>query len=76
MLKDGDSPWCSNFQVESIMLDHKDGTLLTLVNWTNAPVKNLEVEVRMKDAPKTVRTVSGHRNLAFTAKGGVRHLSA
>jgi hypothetical protein len=63
--------YCSTELVESIVLDHKDGTLLTLVNWTNAPVKNLEVEVRMKDAPKTVRTVSGQRNLAFTAKDGV-----
>ena len=26
---------------------------------------------RMKDAPKTVRTVSGQRNLAFTARDGV-----
>ena len=60
-----------NSLVESIVLDHKDGTLLTLVNWTNAPVKDLEVQVRMKDAPKTVRTVSGQRNLEFTAKDGV-----
>ena len=62
---------CSENTVESIVLDHKDGTLLTLVNWTNAPVKDLEVQVRMKDAPKTVRTVSGQRNLEFTAKDGV-----
>ncbi|MSQ95605.1 MAG: hypothetical protein EXR98_13740 [Gemmataceae bacterium] len=62
---------CSKNLVESIVLDHKDGTLLTLVNWTNGPVKNLEVQVRMKDAPKTVRTVSGQCNLAFTAKDGV-----
>jgi hypothetical protein len=58
-------------EVESIVLDHKNGTLLTLVNWTNGPVKDLEVHVRMKDAPKTVRTVSGQRNLVFTAKDGV-----
>ena len=57
--------------VESIVLDHKDGMLLTLVNWTNAPVKDLEVQVRMKDAANAVRTVSGQRNLAFTAKDGV-----
>ena len=62
---------CSRDFIESIVLEHKDGTLLTLVNWTNAPVKDLEVQVRMKDAPKTVRTVSGQRNLAFTAKDGV-----
>jgi hypothetical protein len=65
------SATCSNNFVESIVLDHKDGTLLTLVNWTNTPVKDLEVQVRMKDAPKTVRTVSGQRNLDFTHKDGV-----
>jgi hypothetical protein len=57
--------------IESIVLDHKDGTLLTLVNWTNGPVKDLEVQVRMKDAPKTVRTVSGQRNLDFKHNDGV-----
>lgn len=62
---------CSTELVESIVLDHKDGTLLTLVNWTNEPVKGLEVQVRMKDAPKSVRTVSGQREVPFTAKGGV-----
>ena len=53
------------------VLDHKDGTLVTLVNWTNAPVKDLKVEVRMDGAVKTVRTVSGQRELAFTAANGV-----
>jgi hypothetical protein len=62
---------CSMPLMESILLDHKDGTLLTLVNWTNGPAKDLEVKVRMQDAPKTVRSVSGQRNLAFTAKDGV-----
>jgi hypothetical protein len=57
--------------VESIVLDHKDGTLLTLVNWTNGPVKDLEMQVRMKDTPKTVRTVTDQRNLDFTARDGV-----
>lgn len=58
-------------RIERIVLDHKDGTLVTLVNWTNAPVKDLEVQVRMPYAPKIVRTVSGQRNLDFTAKDGV-----
>jgi hypothetical protein len=62
---------CSDRFVESIVVDHKEGTLVTLVNWTNGPVKNLEVQVRVKDAPKTVRTVSGQRNLDFTHKDGV-----
>ncbi|MBI2803441.1 MAG: hypothetical protein HYX68_00475 [Planctomycetes bacterium] len=62
----------SNPHVEGIVIDHKGGTLLTLVNWTNAKVLNMiEIEVRMKDSPKTVRTVSGQRNLAFTHKDGI-----
>jgi hypothetical protein len=62
---------CSNPLVESIVLDDKTGTLLTLVNWTNGPVKDVEVRVRMKDAPKTVRTISGQRDLEFSAKDGI-----
>jgi hypothetical protein len=60
-----------NHLVEPIVIDHKDGMLLTLVNWMNGPVKDLEVQVRMKDAPKTVRTVSGQRNLDFKHQDGV-----
>ncbi|MFO0825207.1 MAG: hypothetical protein U0792_19160 [Gemmataceae bacterium] len=57
--------------VESIVLDHKDGMLLTLVNWTNEPLKEIEVQVRMQEAPKKVRSVSGQREIPFTAKDGV-----
>ena len=32
---------CGNGLVEAIVMDHKDGTLLTLVNWTNGPLKKL-----------------------------------
>ena len=39
----------------------------TEVHATNAPVKNLDVQVRMPYAPKTVRTVSGQCNLDFAA---------
>ena len=62
---------CFPHFVESIVIDHKDGTLVSLVNWTNEPIKEAIVEVRMKDAPKTVRTVSGQRDLAFTVNNGV-----
>lgn len=62
---------CSDELVEAVVLDHKDGTLLTLVNWTNAPAKNLQVQVRMKDAPRSVRSVSGQRDVPFTRKGDV-----
>lgn len=62
---------CSDRLVESVVIDHKEGSLVTLVNWSNGSVKDLEVQVRMKDAPKTVRTVSGQRNLPFSANNGV-----
>jgi hypothetical protein len=61
----------SGIGIESTVVDHKDGSLLTLVNWAKDGVDNLYVRVRMKDAPKTVRTVSGQRNLDFTHKDGV-----
>src|SRR5262249_43810628 len=30
---------CSVAGVEAVVMDHQDGTLVTLVNWTNAPIK-------------------------------------
>jgi hypothetical protein len=54
---------CSDPGVEAVVLDHKDGTLLTLVNWTNGPVKGLKVTVKLAAAPKEVRSVAGQKAL-------------
>jgi hypothetical protein len=54
---------CSDPGVEAVVLDHKDGTLLTLVNWTNGPVRGLKVTVKLPAAPKAVRTVAGQKSL-------------
>ncbi len=62
---------CANPGVEGVVIDHKDGTLLTLVNWTNGPVKDLAVSVRLATAPKGVRSVVGQKAVPFAYKDGV-----
>jgi hypothetical protein len=57
---------CSNSGVEAVVVDHPKGTLVTLVNWTNGPVKDLQVTVRLPTAPKTVRSVTAQKSLALT----------
>jgi hypothetical protein len=58
---------CSNDLVETVVIDHPAGTLLTLVNWTNKPVEKLRVQIRLPVAPAGVRSVSLQRALPFTA---------
>ncbi len=62
---------CANPYVEAAVIDHKDGTLLTLINWTNAPLKNLGVGVHLTQAPRQVRTVQGQRALKTTYNNGL-----
>jgi hypothetical protein len=62
---------CADPGAEGVVIDHKDGTLLTLVNWTNAPLEKLEVRVRLKAVPASVRSVSGQKALPYTFKDGV-----
>lgn len=60
---------CSAPGVEAIVMDHKDGTLVTLVNWTNVPVKELRVSVRLSARPRDVRSVQRQRALPFEFEG-------
>jgi hypothetical protein len=62
---------CSNPYVEAAVIDHPDGTLLTLINWTNAPLKKLNVGVRVPQAPRQVRSVEGQRDLTAGFANGV-----
>jgi hypothetical protein len=62
---------CSNPYVEAAVIDHKDGTLVTLTNWTNGPLKKLSVDVRVAAAPRQVRSVQGQRELSATYANGV-----
>jgi hypothetical protein len=57
---------CSTPLVEAIVMDHPDGALLTLVNWTNAPLKAVNVQVKLAAAPKSVRSVEGQKELNVT----------
>jgi hypothetical protein len=56
--------------VEALVLDNPKGTLVTLVNWNNAPVGDLRVSVRSEFKPKAVRSIQQGRTLAFTYEKG------
>src|SRR6185295_9873986 len=62
---------CSDDHVEAIVLDHPQGTLLTLVNWTNGPAKDLKVSVRLPASPKSARSVAGQKEIKTDYKDGV-----
>lgn len=62
---------CSKEGVEGVIIDHKDGALLTLVNWTNESLKGLEVQVRLAAAPKDVRSVTGQKTVPSRYSGSV-----
>jgi hypothetical protein len=62
---------CSNRFVESLILDNQQGTLLTLVNWTNdASLRELDVRIRMKTAPSEVFSVVANEKLPFEFADG------
>lgn len=48
---------CSNPYVEALLLDSSEGTLMTLINWDNAPIHDLEVTLKMPRKPTAVRSV-------------------
>ncbi len=56
--------------VEAIVMDHPKGTLLSLVNWTNKPVKGLRLSVKTPFKVSKVRTVSGQKDLLYTNGAG------
>ena len=64
---------CSNPYVEAIIIDNAaKGTLLTLVNWSNGPIKDLQVQVKLPGKPKFARSVSQQSNdVAISYAGGI-----
>lgn len=54
---------CSNQYVETLVIDNKNGTLLTLVNWDNNPVEDMEVTLSLPFKPKSIRSVQQQKNL-------------
>ena len=61
---------CSNPLVEAIVIDSPTGTLVTLINWTNAPIKNLTVTVKMPAAPKSARSIQRQKDLPVKFENG------
>lgn len=61
---------CSNPYVEAMLIDSPQGTLLTLVNWSANPIKDLTVSVRLPAAPREVRTVQGNQACKATYADG------
>lgn len=51
--------------LEALVLDNTRGTLLTLINWNNAPVADVQVTVKSEFKPKEVRSVQQGRKLDF-----------
>ena len=54
---------CSNGLVEAVLMDSAAGTLVTLTNWDNQPIRDLTVTVRLPRAPASVRSVQQQRQL-------------
>jgi hypothetical protein len=49
--------------VEAFAIDGPEGTLITLLNWTNSPLKGVEVAVRAPARPSGVRSVQRQAKL-------------
>lgn len=56
--------------IETVVADGNNGTMLTIVNWTNKPIRNVKVEVRMPEAPRVIRSVQSGKNLKWKYADG------
>ncbi len=61
---------CSATGVETAVIDGPAGTLLTVVNWTNEPVKAATWAVKLPFAPTDVRSVKLQKKIDATYKDG------
>jgi len=63
---------CNNPGVEAVVIDHRQrGTLVTLINWSNRPIKALQVYLKLPAAPKTVRSVQQQKDVAWSFGSGM-----
>jgi hypothetical protein len=62
---------CSTAGVEAAVIDHSRGTLVTLLNWTNSAVGELQVKVRVPSKPTKVRSVRLQKELPVQYENGV-----
>jgi len=54
---------CSQPLVEATVIDNTNGTLVTLVNWSNAKIDSVRVSVKLSAAPRLARSVTLQKNL-------------
>lgn len=67
---------CNQTGVEGFLLDSDEGTLVTLINWTNSPkLEKLEISVRLPTAPREVYSVSNQKQLEFEFSEGKLNFS-
>ena len=66
---------CSNPFVEALVMDGPKGSVLTLANWTDKPVTNLQVAVRLSAKPKEARSVQAGKALPAEFKDGILTLT-
>jgi hypothetical protein len=62
---------CANPFVEAIVMDSPKGSVVTLANWTDKPVTNLQVAVRLATKPKEARSVQAGKALPAEFKDGI-----
>ena len=62
---------CSNPYVEALLLDNKNGTLVTLINWTNEPEVEVTIRVKIPGKPdgRTVRSIQLGKKLESESAG-------
>lgn len=65
----------SNPQVEAVVMDHPKGTLVTVLNWSSAPIPGLKLQVRVSAAPRSVRSVRQQKPVPVEFAGGVATLA-
>lgn len=56
--------------VEGVVRDHADGSLLTLVNWEDHPLKEQPILVKSAFMPKEVRSIQQQKVIPFAYKNG------
>jgi hypothetical protein len=54
-----------------MLIDGGPGTLVTLINWNNAPVDSLTVKVRVAFTPKSIKSVEQGKDIAFEYADGI-----
>ena len=56
--------------VEAVIIDNKQGSLLTLTNWSNAPLKGVKIEAVLPFSPKSAKSIQSGKTLPVTYADG------